>query len=167
MIFRWCSPLWRFVGPSGSPVHTDRLVSHVDVAPTLLDAAGVTEEYAAVVDSMDGYSLLGDREHETVFAEHGPAEEFSQPEVERQYDVDFSPYYIARKVARTKAHTVRFRSDGSVRAHDRQSPDTSVPEEEIERLRTLVDERLTWTTEATTELTDEVRDRLAEIGYLG
>jgi arylsulfatase A-like enzyme len=141
----------------------DRLASQVDVAPTILDAAGVDADW-----DVDGLSLLSDRAHDVVFAEHGP-QEFRNEYLLENWDIDATPYEIERKAARTKAATVRFRNDDTVRTHDR-AQQGGVSDEERSRLRELVDDRLEWVGAAegpADAVTDDVRERLRDIGYLG
>jgi arylsulfatase A-like enzyme len=144
----------------------DRLASHVDVAPTILEAAGVAEEHADAIDAMDGYSLFGEDRHEQVLIEHGPQYP-SEPDIEARYDLDFSPYHVTRRAVRTKEYTVRFRDDGSVVAHNRVEPDEPVPEAVIEEFRDIVDDVIGWDAEEETADTGAVRDRLREMGYIG
>lgn len=154
--------------PDLDPARDDRLASHCDVAPTILEAAGV--EDADVLEAMDGYSLLGDDRHETVFAEHGPSELRTADNLvalQEKYDLDFSPYHETAKVARTKEFTVRVRDGGAVRAHDRRNPDAEVPDDVVQRLRDAIDARLGWTSRETTGVSEDVRSRLKDVGYLG
>jgi arylsulfatase A-like enzyme len=143
----------------------DRLASHVDVAPTILDAAGVADDHRETVNAMAGHSLLGSDEHDTVFAEHSAMDPPSS-ETTNRYDLDFSPYERTYKAARTDEYTVRFRSDGTTIAHDRKDPDGTVPDDEIERLRTLVNDRLGWEI-GQLEVSDAVREQMERVGYLG
>jgi arylsulfatase A-like enzyme len=141
------------------------LASQIDVAPTILDAAGIIDDHRDAVDAMAGHSLLGDDEHETVFAEHTPSNEHD-PSLTRKYGIDFSPYDRAYKIARTTDYTVEFRSDGTTIAHNRRDPSASVPDDEIERLRALVNDRFEWE-DTSSELNDAVREQLERVGYLG
>jgi len=151
--------------PDRAGSRDDRLASHVDIAPTILDGAGLGDRFADEIANMDGYSLLGDETHETVFAEHGPQHP-SEPEIEETYDLDFSPYHVARKAARTREYTLRVRSDGTHRAHNRLDPEQPVPDEEVDRLSALIDEELGWESETSTEESGAVRDRLRQLGYI-
>jgi len=151
--------------PDIEPGRDDRLVSQVDVAPTILDAAGVLNDHRKAIDEMAGHSLLSDANHDTVFAEHTAMEPPSS-EIAERYGLDFSPYERAYKAARTTKYTVRFRSDGTTVAHNRQDPDTSVPHDEIKRLRTLVDDCFEWDV-GTPTVSDAVRKQLEQVGYLG
>jgi arylsulfatase A-like enzyme len=153
--------------PNLEPRRDSRLASQVDVAPTILDAMGVMSDHTEAVDKMAGYSLLGTEEHDTVFAEMG-SHDVSKPELKDKYDLDFTPYHRAAKVARTHEYTVEFRSDGPPIARNRLNPELKVPDNEIDRLRTLVDEQLSWDVkDSDEELTAAVRERLEDVGYLG
>lgn len=144
----------------------DRLASQVDVAPTVLDAVDILDNHRETVDKMAGHSLLSDFEHDVVFAEMGQ-HDVSKPELESTYDLDFTPYYRAAKVARTVNYTVEFRSDSSPIARHRRDPTEKVPNNEVERLRKLVDEQLSWEIEDVDEaVADAVRERLQDVGYL-
>lgn len=150
--------------PELSNGRDDRLASQIDIAPTILDAAGIETDW-----EMDGYSLLSDDHHDVVFAEHGP-QEFSEDYLESNWDIDLTPYEIERKAARTASATARNRSDGTVKVHNRIDPDKPVPDEEIEQLRNLIDDDLKWVGidhDQSNDMTDAVRDRLRDVGYLG
>jgi arylsulfatase A-like enzyme len=59
-------PLYaRWPGHFGADVEDDRLVAIVDIAPTILDAAGIS----AVQPAMDGRSLLADHERDALLLE--------------------------------------------------------------------------------------------------
>jgi hypothetical protein len=136
----------------------------VDVTPTILDVAGVLNDHQGAVGTMAGHSLLGKSKHETVFAELA-AMESPDKNLEQRYEIDFSPYERTYKVARTLNYTVRFRSDGTTVAHDRQDQNASVPSDEIERLRVLVEERLEWNINSI-EVSNAVRKQMERVGYL-
>lgn len=153
--------------PDIEPGRDDRLASQVDVAPTILDAAGVLNNHRETVDKMAGHSLLSDSEHNVVFAEMG-RHDVSKSKLEAAYGLDFTPYHRAAKVTRTSDYTVEFRSDGPPIGCDRRDSAATVPEAEIKRLRALVDEQLSWEVEDTEEtVTEAVRERLKDVGYLG
>lgn len=153
-----------FYHPDITPRRDTRLASHVDIAPTILDIADLSSDW-----EIDGYSLLTDEHHDVVFAEHGP-QEFSEPDLESHWEIDPAPYAVERKVARTAEATVRFRSDGKNKRHDRIGSDTPVSDVEVDRLRKLVDSKLTWMNSEGSKndaVSDSVRDRLRDVGYLG
>jgi arylsulfatase A-like enzyme len=150
--------------PNSEPRRDDRLASQVDVTPTILDVAGVLNDHQGAVGTMAGHSLLGKSKHETVFAELA-AMESPDKNLEQRYEIDFSPYERTYKVARTLNYTVRFRSDGTTVAHDRQDQNASVPSDEIERLRVLVEERLEWNINSI-EVSNAVRKQMERVGYL-
>lgn len=150
----------------------DRLASHVDIAPTLLDAAGVAADHDDLLASMDGHSLFGGDRHAEVFAESGRSEHEADGtilELGDRYDLDLTPYYQREKAVRDREHTVRFRDDDTVIAYSR-GPAGDVPveldAETRDRYRDLVDS-LDWTLSGGVEASEAVKQQLRDAGYLG
>jgi hypothetical protein len=153
--------------PDLEPGRDNRLASQVDVAPTILDAAGILDDHRDAVDAMPGYSLLGENEHDVVFAEMGH-HNVSKPNLKERYNLDFTPFHRAAKAAKTGEFMIEFRSDSSPIARNRLNSRADVPDDEIDRLRTVVDEQLSWEVETNDEdVTEAVRERLEDVGYLG
>jgi arylsulfatase A-like enzyme len=150
--------------PHMQPDRESRLVSHVDIAPTILDITDIDAGYR-----MDGRSVFGEESHEVVFAEHGPQELVDKHEFLREkWNADLGPLELDRKVARSSSTTVRLRSDRSRVVHDRQQESNDTNDEEADELANLIHNELTWVEEMEKESIDEknVQQQLDDLGYI-
>ncbi|ACV46769.1 MULTISPECIES: sulfatase [Halomicrobium] len=150
--------------PSPAPgTVSDRLVSLVDLVPTICEWAGV-----AVPDEVDGRALTGDDDRDAVFAEYDrpypPLRERLQ-----QYD-SFEAYDRGLQAVRTETHKLirptvgeatlyRLTGDGEVEVSDDER-EAALAQRLDETLEPLPD------TSRTTELDDHVSDHLEKMGYL-
>lgn len=141
---------------------SDRLVSQVDLAPTICELAGVSRPA-----EMDGVSLIDEEEHDAVFAEYdiypGLRDRL------QKYD-EFAKYDRGLQAVRTRDHKLVRSSDGEETLYsitdgaESVADDPAVAQTLSERLSAAVDP-LPDTVQQT-DLDNDVRDHLEEMGYL-
>ena len=90
----------------------DKLVSHVDIVPTVLDLIGLPYS-----DLLPGISLVREESHRHIFAEYGPP--LMTKMFENYYPgFDYSRYDRMLKSIRTRTHKLIVASDGEEELYD-------------------------------------------------
>lgn len=143
----------------------DSLVSLVDLAPTILDAAGVP-----VPGDLDGRRLGTDPAPDAVFAEYaGPYQPLR--EKLQGYGEAFDRYDRGLQAIRTPTHKLVLGTDGSQTVYGVTDGETSVEDAELastlaERLRKTLGPLPERGGEDTEELDEHVEQHLEDMGYM-
>lgn len=145
-----------------SPATDKSLTSLVDLAPTMLDAAGVD-----VPAQMEGQRLRADPPHEAVFAEYaGPYPPLRNRL--REYD-GFEKHDRGLQAIRTERHKLVVGTDGERALYDVTNEERRIEDEQLmETLAYELEEALgtIQTGQNIGELNDVVEDHLEQMGYL-
>jgi arylsulfatase A-like enzyme len=167
-------PLLMHGGPFTGGVETD-LVSLVDLVPTILDVCGVDDP---ITEQVQGKSLVGGRDEETVFAEYLAPQPSMESLSEHLGDIppDVRTYDRSLRAVRTPTHKYIRGSDGSQSLYDlrKDSDETESSVGSDPEQAAALDDRLDeWiegfqAVEATgpVEMSRSTRNRLEELGYL-
>jgi arylsulfatase A-like enzyme len=149
----------------GAGAVDETLVSLVDLAPTILHAAGLS-----VPEEMDGRRLGVDPAPETVFAEYaGPYEPLREKLAD--YGEAFDRYDRGLQAVRTATHKLVAGTDGSRTLYDVSDGETPVEDDELtdalaERIEAKLGDLPDRAGAPEAELDDHVADHLEEMGYM-
>jgi arylsulfatase A-like enzyme len=143
----------------------DTLVSLVDLAPTILDTAGVP-----VPEDMDGRRLGVTDPPDAVFAEYAGPFRLLREKLER-YGEAFDRYDRGLQAIRTRDHKLVVGTDGTRPLYDVTEAETAVDDPDLadalaERLRSELGDLPTRGRGSRDELDEHIAEHLEKMGYM-
>ncbi|WP_424017684.1 sulfatase family protein [Halorientalis pallida] len=158
---------------NGPGIPSDRrrdLVSLVDIFDTLCDVSSIPAP-----EETSGRSVFGGESRDTVFSEYGvntiEGDGWKQGTIEYMSEEQIDDFVQGRKCVRTETHLYVYASDGTETLYERPD-ETEVEDPDEELLSTLRDalfQELGHDFQSVadeTELTDDIKANLRELGYL-